>query len=90
MNAVALQPHLWTRSEYEKMVSAGVFHPESRLELLHGEILEMTPQSSAHATAVCLVDEALSAVCTPGFVLRVQVKSPLPWGNHPSLSLMSP
>lgn len=49
MNAMSLQPHLWTREEYEKMVS-------------NGEILETTPQSRAHATAVCLVDEALSAV----------------------------
>ena len=83
MNAVALQPHLWTRKEYQKMVSAGVFHPEIRLELINGEILEMTPQSSAHATAVCLVGEALSAVCTPGFVLRVQVPVVLGKSSEP-------
>ena len=83
MNAVSLQPHLWTREEYEKMVSAGVFHPEDRLELVNGEILEMAPQSSAHATAVCLVNEALSAAYTPGFVLRVQVPVALGESSEP-------
>ena len=37
MNAISLQPHIWTREEYEKMVSAGVFHPEDRLELINGK-----------------------------------------------------
>ena len=83
MNAMSLQPHLWTREEYEKMVSAGVFHPEDRLELINGEILEMTPQSSAHATAVCLVDEALSAVYVRGFTVRVQVPMALGESSEP-------
>ena len=83
MNASSLQLHLWTREEYEKMVSAGVFHPEDRLELVNGEILEMAPQSSAHATAVGLVNEALSAIYTPGFVLRVQVPVALGESSEP-------
>ena len=83
MNASSLQLHLWTREEYEKMVSAGVFHPEDRLELINGEILEMAPQSSAHATAVGLVNEALSAIYTPGFVLRVQVPVALGESSEP-------
>ena len=83
MNAISLQPHLWTREEYEKMVSAGVFHPEDRLELVNGEILEMAPQSSPHATAISLVSEALSTVYTPGFVLRVQVPIALGEASEP-------
>ena len=83
MNAVSLQPHLWTREKYEKMVSAGVFHPEERLELINGEILEMTPQSKAHATAVCLVDEALSAVYARDFTVRVQVPMAMGESSEP-------
>ncbi len=83
MDAVSLQPHLWTREEYEKMVSAGVFHPEDRLELINGEILEMTPQSRAHAPAVCLADEALSAVYAEGFTVRVQVPMALGKSSEP-------
>ena len=83
MNAMSLQPHLWTREEYEKMVSAGVFHPEDRLELINGEILETTPQSRAHATAVCLVDEALSAIYVQGFTVRVQVPMALGESSEP-------
>ena len=83
MNAISLQPHLWTREEYEKMVSAGVFHPEDRLELINGEILEMTPQSRTHATAVCLVDEVLSSVYVRGFTVRVQVPMALGESSEP-------
>ena len=83
MNAISLQPHLWTREEYERMVSAGVFHPEDRLELINGAILEMTPQSRAHATAVCLVDEVLSAVYAQGFTVRVQVPMALGESSEP-------
>jgi len=83
MNAVSLQPHLWTREEYQKMVSAGVFHPEDRLELINGEILEMTPQSKAHATAVCLVYEALVSVYARGFTVRIQVPMALGASSEP-------
>ena len=83
MNAMSLQPHLWTREEYEKMVSAGVFHPEDRLELINGEILEMTPQSRAHATAVCLANEVLSAIYVQGFTVRVQVPMALGESSEP-------
>ena len=68
---------------YDKMVSAGVFHPEDRLELINGEILEITPQSSAHATAVCLVDEALRAVYVQGFTVRIQVPMALGESSEP-------
>lgn len=83
MNTLSLQPHLWTREEYEKMVSAGVFHPEDRLELFNGEILEMTPQSRAHATAVCLVDEVLRAIYARGFTVRIQVPMALGESSEP-------
>jgi len=41
------------------MVETGVFQPGARLELLDGEIVEMSPQKSSHATAVDLIEEAL-------------------------------
>jgi len=65
--------HSWSRSEYERMVDAGVFHPESRLELLDGEIIEMGPQKSPHATGTQLVEEALRRCFGPGFHLRGQM-----------------
>ncbi len=45
-------PHLFTVDEYEAMGRAGVFPEGKRLELLGGEIVEMTPIGSPHASIV--------------------------------------
>lgn len=54
------------------MVEAGVFGPGDRIELLDGEILEVSPQGSRHATAIRLVEEALRVAST-GFDVRSQL-----------------
>ncbi|MEZ4656073.1 MAG: hypothetical protein R2911_00705 [Caldilineaceae bacterium] len=52
----------WTRAEYEKAVEMGLFHAETRLELLDGEIIETAAQDSLHSTGVQLVQDALRDV----------------------------
>jgi len=54
------------------MVETDVFQPEVRLELLDGEIVEMSPQKSSHATAVDLIEEALRSGFGTGFYIRGQ------------------
>jgi Uma2 family endonuclease len=66
-------PHVWTRLEYERLVESGGFHPESRVELVGGEVLDMPPQKSRHATAVQLADEALRAAFGRAFCTRAQM-----------------
>lgn len=39
------------RSEYDRLVAAGVFDDE-RVELLHGILVRMTPQGGPHATSI--------------------------------------
>ncbi len=53
------------------MITAGVFHPEARLELIDGEIMNMTPQGSLHATAVQLQQELLQSVFIQTHTIRV-------------------
>lgn len=43
--------HHWSRERYELAVEAGVFD-DARVELLDGEIIEMSPQSDRHAGRV--------------------------------------
>ena len=43
---------LFTAAEFERMVEAGVFRPEERLELIHGEIVEMSPIGPGHGAGV--------------------------------------
>lgn len=65
--------HSWTRAEYEHMVDVGGFHPGARLELLDGEIIDMSSQKSAHAAAVALVAERLRDCFDVGFHIRGQM-----------------
>jgi Uma2 family endonuclease len=51
--------HRWTRREYEQLADVGVFGPEDRIELLDGEIWEMSPQGSHHEVAFELTAAAL-------------------------------
>src|SRR5690606_15575115 len=63
----------WTRGEYEQLAKLGIFHPEERLELIEGEIFELTPQGSGHATAVVLTSEAIRERLEPDYIVRVQL-----------------
>ncbi len=44
--------HFVTLEEYERMCEAGVFEPDVNLELIRGEIVEMTPPGPLHENAV--------------------------------------
>jgi Uma2 family endonuclease len=49
--AEAPAPHHWTLDEYHRAIDAGVFG-DSRVELLHGEVVEMPPMNEPHIGAV--------------------------------------
>jgi len=70
--AFAPRPRLWARADYERLVSAGVFGPSDRVELLEGEIIERTPEKSRHAAAIDLVAEALRRAFGPAYTIRIQ------------------
>jgi Uma2 family endonuclease len=68
-----MQTRRWSREEYDRMITAGIFQPDERVELIEGEIIAMTPQGSGHATAVRLVEDALRRLFSMGFDVRVQM-----------------
>jgi Uma2 family endonuclease len=74
---VAIEPvaHLFTVEEYEAMGRAGVLPEGKRLELLRGEIVEMTPIGSPHASIV----NRLTRILVSGLGDRaiVSVQNPL-------------
>jgi Uma2 family endonuclease len=47
-NAVAVTRKLFTVGEYDQMIKAGIFHEDERLELVAGEIIEMSPINVRH------------------------------------------
>ncbi len=83
MGMPAVRRHRWSRREYERAVAAGVFPPDARLELVDGEIVEMTPQGSRHAVAVQLVEEALRRLFPGKFSIRVQMPLALGEDSEP-------
>ena len=72
MARAAHTPHLWSRSEYERMAEAGIFEPGVRMELIDGEILDMAPQGTRHFTAIRLIEDALRAIFGDGWDIRTQ------------------
>ncbi|WP_392408046.1 Uma2 family endonuclease [Chlorogloeopsis fritschii] len=41
--------HLWTIDDYHRMIEAEILTTEDKVELLEGQILEMSPQQPPHA-----------------------------------------
>ncbi|MSS70370.1 MAG: Uma2 family endonuclease [Candidatus Latescibacteria bacterium] len=72
MSALAPQVRRWTREEYRKMVEYRLFAPEERVELIEGEVVEMSPKRSPHSTATTLVGDALRLAFGRGHTVRIQ------------------
>lgn len=68
----------WTRDEYHRMAELGFFAGK-RVELIGGEIIEMSPMKTAHATAVRLIIEELRKVFAEGYVVDSQL--PMSFGK---------
>lgn len=56
-----IQRHRWTVEQYHRMAEAGLFPPDSRVELIHGEVIEMAPMGSRHYAVVMRLNSLLSA-----------------------------
>lgn len=68
-------PPLYTVDEYFALVDAGALSPDDRVELLEGVVVDMSPQTARHASAVGRVRRALESAFGEGVVIRDQV----PW-----------
>lgn len=73
--------HRFTVEEFRKMGEAGVFGEDDRMELVEGEIVEMTPIGWRHMESVNALTGALADLREAGgFVVSVQ--NPLVLGEH--------
>ena len=62
----------FTVDEYHRMGDAGVFHEDDHVELIEGQIVEMTPIGPEHAAGVDRVKRALARRVDDRAVVRVQ------------------
>ncbi len=57
---VQITRHRFTADEYQRMGEVGIFHPEARVELIMGEIVEMMGIGANHVGCVGLTTMALT------------------------------
>jgi Uma2 family endonuclease len=82
MQVVAPRALRWTRDEYYRMAELGFFSGR-RVELIKGEVIEMSPQDSLHASAIVLLDDAVRRIFGQGFVVRTQLPLSLGLDSDP-------
>lgn len=80
---MSVRAKVWTREEYDRLVASGGFQPGSRVQLIRGEIIEMAPQGSRHATAILLAERTLGRVFAQGFTVRAQLPLALGGWSEP-------
>lgn len=51
--------HRLTVDDYYRMAEVGILHPEARVELIDGDIIDMAPPGSPHAATVMYLTEVL-------------------------------
>lgn len=87
-----LTRHRFTVEEFHQMAQAGILSEDDRVELLEGEIVEMTPIGSRHAACV----NRLNRLFSEGIGGRaiVSVQNPVRLSEHsepqPDLTLLKP
>src|ERR1700748_1724055 len=69
-----------TVEEYYRMDEVGLFAPDSRTELIEGEVIEMAPMGSPHASVI----DRLQSILFPavGSLARLRVQLPVRLDNY--------
>ncbi|PYQ29550.1 MAG: Uma2 family endonuclease [Acidobacteria bacterium] len=86
-----VDPHLFTVAEYYRMADAGVFKADDRVELIEGEIVEMSPTGSRHAGVVDRFGNLLTRTLMSS---QIRVQNPVRLNDRseplPDVSVLQP
>lgn len=58
--------------EYHQMAESGILHPDERVELLEGQIIQMAAKGTAHSAAVSRIGRLLNTSLSDRVLLRFQ------------------
>ncbi len=90
--ALSVQRRLFTVADYHKMRDSGIIGEDDRVELLEGEIVQMTPVGSEHAACVSRLNRLFLRAAETAAIVRVQ--DPVRLGDlselQPDLALVRP
>jgi Uma2 family endonuclease len=91
--ATARRRRRFTVDEYHRMAEAGILREDERLELLGGDILEMSPAGDRHVEAVNRCGRAYAALWAAGR-LTISTQNPVRLSDHdeplPDVALVPP
>jgi Uma2 family endonuclease len=77
------QPKRWTGAEYDRLVESGAFDRQ-RLELLNGELIEMSPMGEDHAQTIVRLIYTFLPMFPPGlYTLKPQIPFRLNSNSRP-------
>ena len=83
-----LTHHRFTSREYYRMAETGVLKPDARVELLDGQILNMSPIGPSHGSAVKRLNDFFSNLPHSRWLLAVQDPIALDDYSEPQPDLM--
>jgi Uma2 family endonuclease len=63
---------LWTVEEYHRMTEAGILNPNERVELLDGQILQMSAKNPPHAATNLCAADCLRNLLVGRALIRIQ------------------
>ncbi len=90
--SVPVSRRLFTVDQYYEMARAGILSEDDRVELLAGEIIEMSRIGSRHAACVTRLNKILMELLHDKAVISVQNPVRLDWRSEPQpdLALLKP
>src|SRR4051794_25149970 len=84
--------HRFSAEEYQRMAEAGILHPEARVELLDGEIIDISPIGPFHGGVTKWLNSFFTQHANDRWIVSVQ--DPLRLDDHsepePDLVLLKP
>jgi Uma2 family endonuclease len=90
--SIQLTRHRFTADEYHQMAEAGVLRDDDRVELIEGEIVDMTPIGPRHSAVLNRLTRALVTECGDRAIVQIQASIRL--GLHsepqPDVALLRP
>jgi Uma2 family endonuclease len=78
----------FTIEEYHRMAEAGILHEDDRVELIEGEIVEMSPIGSRHAACVNRLNALMGRQVAGVAILSIQNPLLLPGDSEPEPAVM--
>ncbi|MGB3849750.1 MAG: Uma2 family endonuclease [Tunicatimonas sp.] len=90
--AVTLERHLINTDTYHRMIETGILTEEDQVELIHGEIISMSPVGKLHIAVVDRISNLIKEIVGKQVIVRTQ--SPIVVPDHsepePDITLLKP